>query len=139
FFVRNVPAPGDIASSLTRNPEVYTLSLNHMQDLTLQSFAYLRLPLMITSLTFVINAIKYWRFNNQRTIFSLTLMMIIFFHAARLAMVVFDPYLSSHTLALPLRDSPETTLIVNDQYYAFSSVFFYANRRTLLLNNRVQN
>jgi len=35
--------------------------------------------------------------------------------------------------------APEGRLIVDDQYYAFSSVFFYTNRRALLLNGRVNN
>jgi len=43
--VRNVPAPGDISQALSRHPSAYTLSLGHMEDLTLESFAYLRLPL----------------------------------------------------------------------------------------------
>jgi hypothetical protein len=30
-------------------------------------------------------------------------------------------------------------LIVDDQYYTFSSVFFYTNRSALLLNGRVNN
>ena len=135
FHVRGIPAPGDIASSLTRNPEVYTLSLGHMTDLTLESFAYLRLPLMVAGLAFLAGAVGCW----WRPVLSLTFMMIVFLHAARLAMTVFDPYLSSRRLALPLLDSPDARLIVDDQYYAFSSVFFYANRRALLLNGRVQN
>ncbi len=39
--VWNLPTPGDISSALTAHPEAYTLSLGHMGDLTLQSFAYL--------------------------------------------------------------------------------------------------
>src|ERR1019366_1224496 len=39
---RDLAAPGDIASALSQNPDVYTLSLGHMTDLTMQSFAYLR-------------------------------------------------------------------------------------------------
>jgi hypothetical protein len=35
--------------------------------------------------------------------------------------------------------APTGTLIVDNQYYTFSSVFFYANRRALLLNGRVNN
>ena len=42
FAVRHVPATGDISSALQQHPESYTLSLGHMGDLTLQSFAYLR-------------------------------------------------------------------------------------------------
>ena len=34
FLVWNTPAPGDISAALTQNPEVYTLSLGHMRDLT---------------------------------------------------------------------------------------------------------
>jgi len=139
LYVRDVPTPGDIASSLTRNPDVYTLSLGHMKDLTPHSFAYLRLPLAVAGIAFLIGAIGCWRFTRHRAILSLALMMVVFFHAARMAMVVFDPYLSSRRLALPLLDSPEARLIVDDQYYAFSSIFFYANRRALLLNGRVQN
>jgi len=70
---------------------------------------------------------------------ALTIMMVLFFHAARLALVVFDPYMSSRPLAQALLDAPPGKLIVDDQYYTFSSVFFYTNRRALLLNGRVNN
>jgi len=53
--------------------------------------------------------------------------------------VVFDPYMSSRPLAEALLDAPPGKLIVDDQYYTFSSVFFYANRRAYLLNGRVNN
>jgi 4-amino-4-deoxy-L-arabinose transferase-like glycosyltransferase len=43
FIVRNTPAPGDISAALGHHPGAYTLSLGHMEDLTIQSFAYLRL------------------------------------------------------------------------------------------------
>jgi hypothetical protein len=67
------------------------------------------------------------------------LMMVLFFHAARLAMVTFDPYLSSRPLAEALLRSPEGRLIVDHHYYTFSSVFFYTNRTALLLNGRFNN
>jgi hypothetical protein len=66
-------------------------------------------------------------------------MMVIFFQAARLALVVFDPYLSSRPLADALLQSPDGRLIVNHHYYTFSSVFFYTNRTALLLNGRTNN
>ncbi|MDE3167355.1 MAG: glycosyltransferase family 39 protein, partial [Acidobacteriota bacterium] len=66
-------------------------------------------------------------------------MLVLFFHAARVAMVVFDPYLASRALAEALNGAPPGKLIVDDQYYTFSSVFFYANRRAYLLNGRVNN
>jgi hypothetical protein len=61
-------------------------------------------------------------------------MMVMFFHAARLALVVFDPYLTSRPLAEAILKSPDGKLIVDHHYYRFSSVFFYANRDGLLLN-----
>jgi hypothetical protein len=70
---------------------------------------------------------------------ALVAMMVIFFHAARLALVVFDPYMASRPLAEALLKAPAGKLIVDDQYYTFSSVFFYTNRRALLLNGRVNN
>jgi hypothetical protein len=65
--------------------------------------------------------------------------MLIFFNAARLAMITLNPYFSSKQLADALVAAPPGELIVDDQYYHFSSVFFYANRRALLLNGRVMN
>jgi hypothetical protein len=52
---------------------------------------------------------------------------------------VFDPYLSSRPLAEALLRAPQGELILNGQYYAFSSVFFYAHRTALLWNGRVNN
>ena len=70
---------------------------------------------------------------------ALVAMMVLFFHAARMALVVFDPYMSSRPLAEALLAAPPGKLIVDDQYYTFSSVFFYTNRRAYLLNGRVNN
>ncbi len=139
YNVRNLPAPGDISNALTQHPEAYTLSLGHMGDLTLASFAYLRAPLLLAALAFTLGAAGAWGLKKQKALFALSIMMVLFFHAARLAMVVFDPYLSSRPLAEALLRSPKGTLIVDDQYYTFSSVFFYANTRALLLNGRVNN
>lgn len=47
--------------------------------------------------------------------------------------------MSSHPLAVALNKAPPGKLIVDDQYYAFSAVFFYTDRHALLLNGRVTN
>jgi hypothetical protein len=65
--------------------------------------------------------------------------MVLFFHAARLALVIFDPYLSSRALAEALEKAPPGTLIVDHHYYTYSSIFFYTNRTALLLNGRFNN
>jgi hypothetical protein len=66
-------------------------------------------------------------------------MMILFFHAARLALIVFDPFLSSHGIAEAYLHSPQGELIIDRHYYDFSSVFFYTDRPALLLNGRFLN
>lgn len=138
--VKDLRAPGDISSALTQNPEIYTLSLGHMTDLTLAAFAYLRLPLAVAGAAFAIGAVGAFRFKGTTAVLSLTVMMLLFFHAARLALITFDPYLGSRPLAEALNRAPGGTLIVDDQYYAFSSVLFYSDRkRALLLNGRVNN
>jgi 4-amino-4-deoxy-L-arabinose transferase-like glycosyltransferase len=140
WMVRGLPAPGDIASALSQHPVgTYTLSLGHMEDLTLASFAYLRLPLAVAGVALLIGAAGAWRLQGWRAALSLAVMMTLFFHAARLAMVVFDPYLSSYALADGLLHAPPGRLIIDNPYWEFSSVFFYANRPGLLLNGRVNN
>jgi 4-amino-4-deoxy-L-arabinose transferase-like glycosyltransferase len=99
FAVRNLPTPGDISSALSRHPSAYTLSLGHMLDLTFDSFAYLRLPLCLAGTAFLIGAVGNLRWSGLRASLTTGLMMVLFFHAARLALVVFDPYLSSRPLA----------------------------------------
>jgi hypothetical protein len=110
-----------------------------MQDLTLASFAYLRVPLLIATIAFSVGALGSWRFSGQSSFLAPALMMILFLHAARLAMAVFDPYLSSRPLAEAILKSPEGTLIVDHHYYTFSSIFFYTNRTALLRNGRFFN
>ena len=138
-YVRNVPTPGDISGALSSHPGAYTLSLGHMADLTLESFAYLRWPLAIAAAAFLLGLIGTVRASNQRAFLVAGCMMVLFFHAARLAMVGFDPYLSSRPLADKLLQSPSGELIVDHHYYEFSSVFFYTDRRAWLLNGRFNN
>ncbi|MGH9650663.1 MAG: glycosyltransferase family 39 protein, partial [Terriglobales bacterium] len=114
-------------------------SLGHMSDLTLTSFAYLRMPLALAGVAFLLGAVMLWRFDGHRAYLAMALMMVVFLQAANRALVVFDPYLSSRPLATALAHAPEGQLILDGQYYTFSSVFFYANRRALLLNGRVNN
>src|SRR5580700_2632192 len=143
FLAWNLPTPGDISAALTSNPGAYKLSLGHMEDLTVASFAYLRLPLLVAALAFLVGAAGTLRANGQRAFLAISLMAILFFQAARVAMAAFDPFLSSRPLAEAIMKSPEGTLIVDHHYYTFSSVFFYTNnynnRGALLLNGRFNN
>ncbi len=138
-LVWRLPAPGDISFALSQNPGAYTLSLGHIEDLTLRSFAYLRLPLAAAAAAFLLGALGTFFLKGRRAFLATALMMVLFFHAARLALVVFDPYMSSRPLAEALRRSPAGRLVVDHHYYTFSSIFFYTNRTALLLNGRFNN
>ncbi len=144
FAVRHVPAPGDISAALTSHPKVYSLSLGHMEDLTLDSFAYLRAPLAIAAVAFLIGAVGTIRTAGMRAYMAAALMMIVFFQGARLAMVRFDPLLSSREMAeLIVKDEANSggvgQVIVDHHYYTFSSIAFYTGQPELLLNGRWNN
>lgn len=139
FVTRHMPTPGDISVALSKHPGAYTLSLGHMEDLTLPSLAYLRAPLLGAAIAFSIGALGTFKATGQRAFLAAALMMVVFFHSARMAMTVFDPFLSSRPLAEAILKSPEGNLIVDRHYYYFSSIFFYTNRSALLLNGRFFN
>lgn len=139
FYVRHVPTPGDISSALSQNPSAYSLSLGHMLDLTLDSFAYLRLPLYLAAGAFVIGAMANLWWSGLRAFLLTAGMMVLFFHAARLALIVFDPFLSSRPLAEALHAQPPGKLIVQGHFYPFSSVPFYTGLDPLLLRGKRHN
>lgn len=139
FLSWNLPTPGDISQSLRSNPGAYKLLPGHMEDLTIASFAYLRLPLLVAALAFLLGAAGTRRARGRRAFLSITLMAMVFFQAARIALARFDPYLSSRPLAEALLRAPQGKLIVDHDYYTFSSIFFYTDRTALLLNGRSNN
>jgi hypothetical protein len=133
-------ASGDISSALTQNPDLYTLSMGHMGDLTLGAFAYLRTPLIVASVSMLIGTVGMITVRSfPGTTAVLCLTMLVFLQGARLALIAFDPYLGSKPLADALLKAPPGVLVEADAYYAFSSVFFYTNRRALLWRGRVDN
>jgi len=142
-MVWRTPAPGDISQALVQHPELYTLSLGHFGDLTLSAFAYLKLPLAIAAFAFAVGVLGSTIFraanSTKRAVVVIAASMILFFQAARIALVRFDSYLGSYPLAQALQQNPPGQLIEADAYYAFSSVFFYTNRNALLLNGRRDN
>ena len=141
LMVWRLPANGDIAQALTQHPEMYTLSMGHMGDLTLNAFAYLKLPLAMAIVAFAAIAagLAFWRRSMSNTVLVIAVGMVIFLQAARLALVRFDGYLGSYPLAQSLMKSPPGQLVEANAYYAFSSVFFYTGRTALLLNGRTNN
>jgi hypothetical protein len=139
FYLRHVPTPGDISSALSQHPSAYSLSLGHMLDLTLDSFAYLRLPLYLAAGAFAIGAVANLRWSGLRAFLLTAMMMVLFFHAARLALIVFDPFLSTRPLAEAMLKQPPGKLIVQGHFYPFSSVPFYTGLDPLLLRGKRHN
>jgi 4-amino-4-deoxy-L-arabinose transferase-like glycosyltransferase len=137
--VRGLPTPGDISTALTQNSDAYTLSMGHMHDLTLRSFAYLRLPLVVAGVAFVIGCVGAWRLRGERALLAMAIMMLIFFQATRLALVTFDPYLSSRPVAEALNRAPRGKLVIYGNHNAISSLLFYNEDRCLMLNGRYFN
>lgn len=133
-FAGQPPSDSDIARSLESNPEAYTLALGHFHDLTLGTFAYLRGPLSVAVAAAALGAFGGWFLAGNRAALALACASALVLHAAHSAMATFDPYLSSRPIAAAYLASPPGTLILDDEYYAFSSVAYYANQQVLLLN-----
>jgi 4-amino-4-deoxy-L-arabinose transferase-like glycosyltransferase len=139
-LVWRMGAPGDISQALAVHPEMYTLSMGHTGDLTLASFAYLKLPLVMAGIAFALGVFAAFRKQLHMSYLVLALMMVLFLNAARIAMIAFDPYLSSEPLAGALNAAPKGRVVLDDQYYTFSSIFFYSNLKTArIVNGRVNN
>ena len=141
FFVlsRGIAATGDISRALASHPAAYKLSLGHMEDLTVPAMAYLRTPLALAAAAFLLGAIGTLRNRGRNAFFAMAVMMILFFQAARVALVAFDPFLSSKPLADAINKGPQGQLVIDHHYYTYSSVFFYTGRSAFLLNGRFQN
>jgi hypothetical protein len=129
--VRTMPTPGDIYSSLVQHPALYTLSLGHMADLTLPALAYLRTPLVLACVAFLLGGAAVLLMKLERAYLAIAVTLVVFYSAARLALVVFDPYLSSYAIAQRLNRLPTGMLIVCGKYNPLSSVFFYSADRAL--------
>jgi 4-amino-4-deoxy-L-arabinose transferase-like glycosyltransferase len=131
-----LPAPGDISVALTQNRSLYKLSMGHIGDLTLGACAYLRLPLVVAGIACLVGAIGAWRLRGAQAFLAIAAMMVIFFQAARLALVVFDPYMSSRPIAEALNRLPQGEVIIEGDYNSRSSIAFYHQDHALILNGR---
>jgi hypothetical protein len=105
-----------------------------------KAFAYLRVPLIVAGAGALIGLMgMLFARRTTAAVAVLATMMLVFIQAARLALITFDPYLSSYQLAEALQQAPPGQLIEGDAYYAFSATFFYTNRTALLWNGRSAN
>ena len=145
WMTRHIAVEGDIATTLTRNPEAYALSLGHVLDLTAQSLAELRIPVVGTALTFLIGTVAALvlrrRGKHSASNLSMALMMAAFFFFARMSLAAFEPYLSSRALAEAIdREYVQgDVIVINGEYEGGSSINFYTRKMVYILNGRSAN
>ena len=145
WMTRHIAVEGDIAATLTRNPEAYALSLGHVLDLTPQSLAELRVPLVGTALTFLIGTVAalVLRRSGKHSAanLSMALMMAAFFFFAHMSLAAFEPYLSSRALAEAIDSeyAQGDVIVINGEYEGGSSINFYTRKMVYILNGRSAN
>jgi len=145
FKTRSIQVQGDIASTLTRNPDAYALSLGHVLDLTPESLSMLEAPLLITAVAFLLGttAALVFRLRGRAELaaIALAVMMGGFFFCARASMSVLEPYLSSRPLAEVINGEYKNgdLIVINGEYESGSSINFYTRRQVHILNGRRAN
>jgi 4-amino-4-deoxy-L-arabinose transferase-like glycosyltransferase len=142
---RHLAVEGDLASTLTRNPEAYALSLGHVLDLTPQSLAALRVPVIGTALAFGIGGLAALVFRRRAwhtaSNIALAVMMAAVFFFAHQALAEFEPSLSSRPLAEAINREFKDgdVIVINGEYESGSSINFYTRRQVHILNGRSAN
>ncbi len=137
----NVHAASDVSSHLvTHSPEKYLTSMAHLFDLTPQSVADLRMPVIISSASILIAFVTAWVLRERRISwlpnFAVALGMVGFFIAAHLAYSIFSPTLSSRSLAFEITKylSPPEQIALYGDIRVAPGIAFYSHRNVLLYN-----
>ena len=130
---------GDISDALAAHAtEYYRFAIAHAFDLTLQSFAYLRLPTFLSAVSLAAMSTAAWllrkRGRNVAAIIALALGMIAVIFSADLAFRTFEPELSSHSLAVQLNKLLRNgnQVAVYGDFTEASSLAFYTGQRLWL-------
>jgi 4-amino-4-deoxy-L-arabinose transferase-like glycosyltransferase len=138
---RHLPFVPDIGTVLAKpNLQAETLSMGHMLDLTGESFAALRLPAALAAIVLLIGpAFAFWlrrRGAHFAATWTTAATMAVFLIAAHIALVRFDPYLGSRSMAQQIAPELRPTdrvMIYGDQSFG-SSLLFYLRRPIELVN-----
>jgi 4-amino-4-deoxy-L-arabinose transferase-like glycosyltransferase len=132
---RHLPFVPDVGTLLAhRGVGDYTLSMSHLFDLTGPSFAALRLPAIMAAIILLIGPTLGWILRLRRqhiaSTVSVALTMAVFFIAAHIAFVRFDPMLGSKRMAdtIIAKGSSADTFIIYGEQSDASSVIFYTHK-----------
>jgi 4-amino-4-deoxy-L-arabinose transferase-like glycosyltransferase len=143
---RDLPSGSDIGALLAhRDVAGYTLSMAHLFDLTGPSFAALRLPAGLAAVGLLLGPITALVLRRQHHHFEATVSVAftsaVFLIAAHIALVRFEPMLSSRAMADTINHiaprGSDATLILYGDVADGSSLLFYTQRQALLVNGRV--
>ena len=141
-----VRATSDVSSHLAlRSPEKYVTSMAHLFDLTPQSIADLRIPVIISSVSILIACVTAWVLRERGISwlpnFSLALGMAGFFFAAHMAYGVLNPTLSSRSLAFEINRYllPSDQIALYGDIRVAPGIAFYSHRDVLLYNANESN
>jgi hypothetical protein len=123
----------------------YTLSMAHLFDLTGPSFSALRLPAGLAAAGLLLGPLVAWVLRRREHHFESTVSVAftsaVFLIAAHIALVRFEPMLSSHAMADTINhiapQGTDATLILYGDVADGSSLLFYTRRQALLVNGRV--
>jgi hypothetical protein len=139
------PANYDIEELLKKNPQDYALSFGHILDLTPQAMGAFKIPLLVTGIAFAAGSIATWLLRRKNRAFTanlaLTGMAVALLLAAHRGLEIFSPVLSSKVLAeeIEAKWTPGAVIEENGDYESFSSVQFYTDHQTRILNGRRNN
>ncbi len=145
---RALPSGSDIGALLAhRDVAGYTLSMSHLFDLTGPSFAALRLPAGLAAAGLLLGPLGAWWLRRKGHHFEATVSVAftsaVFLIAAHIALVRFEPMLSSRSMAdtinhITRREGRDgATLILYGDVADGSSLLFYTQKQALLVNGRL--
>jgi 4-amino-4-deoxy-L-arabinose transferase-like glycosyltransferase len=146
---RHLPFVADIGTLLAhRGVGGYTLSMSHFFDLTGPSFAALRLPAMMAAVAFFLGPLAAWRLRRKGHAFEATVSvaftMAVVLIAAHIALVRFEPMLSSRAMAHTINRITAAPANANAQLMLYgdqadgSSIIFYTRRPALLFHGATE-
>jgi 4-amino-4-deoxy-L-arabinose transferase-like glycosyltransferase len=135
----HIRAAGDVASHLEmRSPDDYVSSMAHLLDLTPQSVADLRVPVIISSVSVLIGFVAAWILRERKvrwvSTIALALGMSGFIFAAHIAHDILNPTLSSRSLALEIKKDlrPADQIALYGNIRVAPGIAFYSHRGVLL-------
>jgi 4-amino-4-deoxy-L-arabinose transferase-like glycosyltransferase len=144
---RHLPYIADIGTLMAhRDVADYTLSMSHFFDLTGSAFAALRFPAGLAALAFLVGPLAAWRLRRRAHPFESTvtvaLSVAVVLIAAHIALVRFQPMLSSRAMADTINrltaqpaNADAQLMLYGDQSDG-SSILFYTHRPALLVHGR---